>query len=171
MCAPLLPVLAIASAAVTAVGSVASGMQASAQGKYAAQVDERNAKLAADQAADAQDRGREEARKVARQYGQLQGQQTAAMGANGIELGFGSARDVAIDTQLLKGEDLNTVYKNTDRETKGYLIESSNYRAQAQADRAKAKAAMTEGIFGGVSSLLSGASQFGKLQTKYGAAK
>lgn len=171
MCAPLIPMLAVASAVVGAAGSIMQGQAAGAQAKYSAQVNEQNAKLAAEQANDATIRGQEEAKKVARQYGQLGGQQRAAMGANGIDLGFGSALDVQRDTQLLKDEDLNTVYKNADRERKGYFIESANYRAEAEANRMQGKAAKTASFFEAGSTLLGGFSQFGKLNTKYGSTK
>jgi hypothetical protein len=157
MCPPV--ALAIASAAVAATGAVFSGISQAQQYRYQAQVADQNAKLAADQARDSIETTNTEALRARRAQAQTEGQQTAAMAANGVDLSFGSAADVVSDTKMLGNEDVAQIYKGGNERTRGYDINAWNYRSQAAGARAKAKGAMVQGILGGLSSALGAASQ------------
>lgn len=163
MCGPAAPFLAAGAAVLSAAGTIQGGLAAKAQGKYQAAVATQNASLANAQARDAMDRGRIEQVRLYRQQSQLQGRQQAAFAANGIDAGFGSALDVAEDTAMIGQEDALTLNKNTLRETKGYEISAGNYKSEAYAAKAKGKAAFTNSLFSAGSTLLGGASQFGKM--------
>ena len=145
MCAPLLPALAIASAVVTAGGQIYSGINQSKSATYQAQ---NYQKLSA-----------------------LKGQQQAAMSANGIDTNFGTALNAQEDVSAIGAQDTGTIYQNTARESKGYLVSAANYIDQAAADRANASSALVGTAFGVAGTALGGATQYGKLKAGVGATK
>lgn len=161
MCDPITG-LAIAGTVAAAAGTAYGGLAANAQGKYEAKVADQNARLAAEQSRDAKERGMLDAQKLDREYSQAQGQQRAAMAANGIDVGFGSAEAVQQDTAMMRGEDRGAHDRNVYNEMRGLDINASNYRSQSQAARMKGKNAMVGSFISASGSLLSGASQFGK---------
>jgi hypothetical protein len=175
MCLPALPAIAIAatvaSSAVSAMGSLAAGAQAKAYGDYQANVERQNEKLTADQIKDARDSGRFEELVLGRKQAQLKGTQNASMGANGVDLGFGSPLQVQRDTAMISAEDTGNLYLNQGREEKGYLIDMANHRAEAQAAKMRGSAARTASYFQAGSDILSGVSQFASMSQKFGAAK
>lgn len=169
MCGPaVIPIAAAAASVVSAAGSIYGGLAANAQGKYESAVANQNARLANDQAADAIDRGRLQQRQLYRKVGDLKGQQAAAMAANGIDLGFGSALDVQRDTAMMGAEDAESLNSNIAAAVKGYEINAANYRSEGQAARMKGRNALVGSAFQAAGTLLSGASQFGQLRAKYG---
>lgn len=159
MCLPLVPALAVASAAISSVGAVMGGIGQAQQARYAASVEDQNAHLANQQAQDSILNTNLEAQRRRREQAQTAGEQQAAMAANGVDTNFGSAVDLQKDTAAIGAEDVGQIYKAGDQRTKGYEINAYNYRSQAASDRAKASGAMMSGIFGGLSSALGGASQ------------
>lgn len=161
MCDPVSISLAAATA-VTAAGQGYSAMQQAAMGRYQSKVNEQNARLSSEQARDAQERTKLEARQLYRKIGATSGQQTAAMAANGIDLSFGSAVDVQRDTAMQGAEDVAQLYKSGYEEARGLEINASNYRSQAAADRANAHASIVSGVFGVGSTILGGATQYAK---------
>lgn len=158
----------VASAVVGAGGALYAGKAAQQQGAYEAKIADRNAHLADQQAQDANERGFKEARDYQRKVAQIKGQQQAAQAANGIDTDFGSALQTQEDTAMIAAEDARTIYGNTENEVKGFEINAFNYQAQGRAAKAKGNAAMTAGIFGAASSLLGGATQFGKIKAGQG---
>lgn len=167
MCLPLIPALTIASAAVSAGGQIMGGIAAKQQGHYEQAIANQNSTLAEGQARDSIDNTKLEAQRRYREGAQLQGQQTAAMAANGIDLSFGSAGQTAQDTAMITGEDVGQIYKAGNERTKGFEINAFNYRAQGQAARAKGNAAMTSAIFGAAGTALGAASQVSKFKAGY----
>ena len=161
MCLPA-AALMIASTAISAAGSVVSGIGASQQANYSAQVNDQNAKLANEQAKDSLANTNLEAQRRYRQQAQTQGRQQAAMAANGVDLNFGSPVNVQQDSAMIGGEDIGQIYKSGFQQTRGHDIQAWNYASQAAADRARAKGAMLQGVMGGLSSVLGGASQLNK---------
>jgi hypothetical protein len=158
--------LAIAATAVTAGGQILNGVGQSQQLRYQARTDETNARMAEGQAKDSIENTNLEARQYLRQKSQLQGQQTAAMAANGVDLSFGSAADVQRDTNMIASEDLYQLYKGGNERTKGFEINAFNYRSRAAGERSQAKNAMTQAIFGAVGTALGGASQVANMKGK-----
>lgn len=163
MCAPP-AFLALGAAVITAAGTAYGGLAANAQGKYQAKIAERNADLVSEQSRDALERGQVDLQRHYRRASQLQGAQRAAMAANGVDLGYGSALDVQQDTAMLTSEDAGQIHKNTFNELRGFDISAANERASGRAARAKGRSAMIGSFMSAGGTLLSGASQFGKMQ-------
>ena len=164
MCGP--PALAAAAAGMAAIGQISSGLSSAANYRYQAKVADANVKQTNQQTLDAIQRGTIDRQQLDRKYSDLQGSQQAAMAANGIDLSFGSAGQVASDTRMLRNEDASALYKNQADEIRGHDISASNFRGEAQAKRQQAKGAIVSAAFGAASSLLGGANQFSSLKAK-----
>lgn len=161
MCDPV--TLTIAATAVAAGGQIMKGVGESQQYRYQANIDDQNAQLAAQQANDSNQNTNLEAQRRYRDASKVQGEQTAAMAANGLDLNFGSPVNVQQDSKMIANEDIAQIYKGGFERTRGFDINSWNYQSQAAAGRAKAKGAVMQGIFGAASTALGGASQVGKM--------
>ena len=146
MCLPL----AVAAGAISAAGALTSGVQGMMAANYEGEVARRNAALEVERARDSTERGRWERRAFFRDIGQLKGQQTASMAANGIDVGFGSAERTAQDTAMLADEDARTLYSN---------INASNFMAERAAARQRKWAIGTKAVFDAGSSLMGGLQQ------------
>jgi hypothetical protein len=163
MCGPALPIMAIAGAVLSAGGQVYSGMAAQAQGKYEQQVADQNAAMERKASTDASNRGLVDQRNQYRKIAQEIGAQRAAQAASGLDTGFGSAVGMTNDTAKIGYEDVATIAENTRREQQGFDINAANYTMQGRAARARGNAAMVSGVIGAAGSLLSSASQIGKI--------
>lgn len=161
MCEPV--TLSLIATGVAAAGTMVGGLMKASQERYAGAVADQNARLAASQSNDAQLRGQLEEKKSYQRTSQLLGQQRAALAANGVEVDFGSAADVQGDTKMLGREEASTIRTNTEREMRGYDIESTNYTAQGKADRAAATGTIVSSLFNTAGTILGGVSQANKL--------
>lgn len=169
MCIPA-GALILAGTAVSALGTAAGTMASMQQASYQARVAERNAQMESEAARDAYDRGTLERQRYQRQVSQQMGAQRAALAANGVDVGYGSAAAVQGDAAMIAAEDIATINKNTEREARGFDISAFNARTQAAAARQARSGALVQGIFGIGSTLLGGAQQYRKYQAgqKYG---
>lgn len=165
MCIALTPLM-IAATAVSTIGSVVGAIGQAKQANYAASIADRNAKIAAGQAADSVQNTNLEAHRRARLLAQTQGDQQAALAANGVDINFGTSLDLQRDTAMIGAEDLGQIYKAGNERTRGFDTQSGNYRAEASAQRAKASGAIVNGLFDAVGTALGGASQIAKLNAK-----
>lgn len=102
------------------------------QGQYQSQIYDSNARMANLQAEDAINRGNKEANNVKRQTRVLIGSQRAAMAAQGIDLGVGSALDIQEETAALGAEDALTIKNNAWREAWGYKAQANDYSSKSQ---------------------------------------
>jgi hypothetical protein len=170
MCPPAaaIPALMLAGTAVTAAGALYGGLAVNAQARTAAKVAGMNERAEADRVRDTLERGALEHRQLDRQYGQIGGQQRAAMAANGTDLSYGSADLTQQDTSMLHMEDKQALTRNTYLEVRGLDMGMANYRAQRSAAKAQGRSALIGSIFSTGGSLLSGASQYGEWRAKYG---
>jgi hypothetical protein len=166
MCVPL----AVAAAAVSAAGSLASGVQGMMSATYESRLAKRNAAMEDGRAHDSIERGQDEARAFYRQVGQLKGQQAASMAANGVDLGFGSPLALQQDTAALAQEDAGNLYRNVNERTRGFDINAANYRAAAAAARARGRAALVNSIFEAGSSMMGGFQQQSAVRARLGLA-
>lgn len=175
MCVAVLPAIAlVATAAATAVGAVGqiqAGKAARAQGEYENRIAQVNAKLATNQAKDAQERGKDEAVKLQRQQALLKGRQIAAQAASGVDVSFGTPVDVQADTAMIGAEDLGAHYKNIFNEMRGYDINAANYKSQGKAAQMRGKAAQKQSLFAAGGTILSGVTQMAGIAEKFGKAK
>lgn len=161
MCVPQ-AALIVAATAVSAAGQAMGAAQSAATYRYQAKIADRNAQLTAEQAHEAQLNNQVEAARLYRKAGQTEGAQTAAMAANGVDLGFGSAADMARDTAMFAAEDAGQLYRQGYNEQRGYDIKASNDRAEAQGARQAASGAITKGIFDVAGTILGGATSYAK---------
>lgn len=168
MCAP--PVLAAVAAGVAATGQIVGGLSEAGNLRYQAKVSAQNAALENQRAIDTIQRGAIERQQLDRKYGDLQGQQQAAMAANGLDLGVGSAAQVSRDTAMLRNEDASSLYSNQYNELRGHDISAANYTADARAKRQAATGAIVSGAFGAATTALGGAQQYKRLKVSARAA-
>lgn len=167
MCLPL-AVLPIVAAGVSAAGTIMGGLQANAMGKYQQKVSEQNADIAIEAARDSIERGKEENLALGRKVGAVKGQQAAAAAANGIDVGYGSAAQMADDTAMLAREDQQALFRNTKERTRGFTIQAHNFITEGKAARYRGKQQMIGSFFDAGSSLISGFSQAGAMKAKLG---
>jgi hypothetical protein len=170
MCLPVAaaPILAVAAGVMQGAGQLYQGAAAKSQSKYDAQVAKQNAGLEIEAAHQSVQQGQDESRDFWRDVSATKGQQVAAMAANGIDVGYGSAARAQDDTSQVARERASTLYRNIGERTRGHYINAQNYVQEAKAAKSRGQAAMTEGIFGAASSILGAASQYGKMKAKIG---
>jgi hypothetical protein len=90
-------------------------------------------------------------------YGKLKGSQRAALAANGVDLGVGSAAEVQASSDLVYEIDRNQIESNAIRSAWGYRTQGMNYTNQAQANRTSADSISPS--VASTTALISGASQ------------
>src|SRR3546814_3882934 len=88
-----------------------------------ARVNQREANASA---IDALDRANQEQVRHGRKVSATIGAQRAAMAANGIDPGFGSAEDLIYDTRMIGQEDSLAIVENRQREVRSYAILGAN---------------------------------------------
>ena len=96
-------------------------------------INENNAKIAQMGYESAMRAGESEIQKISMNAGAVKSKQKAAMAANGIKLGVGSAADVTASTEVMKKLDMNTAHQNALATAFGYSVRQSNYEGQAKA--------------------------------------
>lgn len=153
MCSPALGFMGLQAAGVgmstaSAIGSASA--QRDALG-YQAGIADINAKLAEASAQQELARGRSEERQLQLQAENMKGSQRAAMAANGIVLGEGTAKNIVESTDYMAEQDMATIRANAARAAFGYRTQGMNYQAQAAGQRAQAA---------GISPFMQGASTF-----------
>jgi hypothetical protein len=159
MCDPATITIAttLMSAGLGAAGQIQQGKAAKAASNQQANVADMNAKISSARARDAIDRGQQEEQEKRREVAQFQGRQQAAMAANGVDIGYGSALDTLVDTATFGELDALTVRSNAAREAYGHDVDSANKTADAQLSRMEGKGAKKAGYLAAGSTLLSAA--------------
>lgn len=99
-----------------------------------------NAKLSELSAQSTLQAGEKEVGRLTLRAGALKGSQKAAMAANGIDIGVGSAAETLASTDILKEIDKNQITANAVRNAWGLRTQASNYRNEALVKRASASA-------------------------------
>lgn len=156
------------AAVVTAGSQVYGGMAANAQGQYAAQIANQNAKLEERNRVDAISRGETEQLRHYRKLSQAIGQARVKNAAAGLDTGFGSAADMETDLALIGYEDSATISENTIKEVMGYDIAAINQRNEAKASKMRGSAAQTGAFIGAAGTILSSATQIGSMNSAKG---
>jgi hypothetical protein len=163
--AALRPLL-IASTVISTAGAGLQALQANKQAKYQARIADRNASLENEAARQEIDNSRTAATAHWRNVAALKGRQRVAAAANGVSLDFGSAVDVAGDTDMLAREDASRLYRQGAEKVRSFEINASNYRGGARSARQGASNALMSGAFNMASTALSGATQYSKMTAK-----
>ena len=155
----LMSMLTIGSTLMGGLGAIQQGQASAASARYNARVADMNARMADRAAKDALERGKLEEQKQRQKTAQLMGQQTAAMAANGVDIGFGSPLDLLVDTATLGELDALTIRSNAYREERDIRQQGANYRGQAGMYRSQASSASTGGFLGAMGTVLGGGSR------------
>jgi len=162
--APLLIGLGIAGLGLQTYGTIQAGRAQTAAGEASKRIGEAqaglaemNAQIADLQAEDARSRGHLDAQRYRQQVRTLLGEQRAAIGASGIDVGTGTAVDVQVDTEMLGELDARTILLNADREAWGYDVEATDLRARAEILRQEGANAAEIGRANARASYISGA--------------
>src|SRR5207342_1423782 len=100
---------------------------ASAQGRRDSDMAKRNSQLEVEGYQEDRLAAQDQRRDFWRKVGATKGQQIAAMAANGIDVGYGTAERIQQDTQDLSNEDAQNLYKNQQQQQRGRLINAGNY--------------------------------------------
>lgn len=148
--------LTIGSTLIGGAAQIQAGNAQAAASRYNAQVSEMNATLADRAAKDALERGKVEEQKQRMEVAALQGRQRAAIGANGVDMSFGSPLDTLVDTAVMGELDALTIRRNAAREARDYEVQGVNYRADATLSRMNAKASQTGGFLAAAGTVLGG---------------
>jgi len=127
------------SAGVGALGAYQSSAAAKAGAQYQSAVAASNAKVEEWKAQDAEDRATVEAQNLGRKIASVRGQQKAAMGANGVDLGFGSAQATLDQTDFYGLEDQKTVADNGNKEAWAARTRASNFKTESAWASSRAK--------------------------------
>lgn len=160
MCNP-----AVASLAITAIGTGVRAGAESQNASFQAAVQRRNASQDALLAQDALARGDEKAQDETQRLGQFMATQRAAAGASGLRGNTGSAGDVEADTARIGQIDVNRIRQNAFREAWGLKVHSQEAETQAKLDEQSGEAASMSTILGGAASAYGGfAQQFPYIQ-------
>lgn len=95
-----------------------------AESEFRSQQQETNSRLGEIQAKDVEARGLKESEETLRKAKTLIGRQRAALAAQGIEIGTGSALDIQLETAEFGALDALTIKNNAFREATGHRIEA-----------------------------------------------
>jgi hypothetical protein len=125
------PALQTATGVLGAFGAYRSSQGAKDAYGAQAQVAENNAQIAQWQADDALARGAKAATATRVKTLQLEGDQRAALAANGVDLTVGSAADILRDSDYFGKIDANTVTDNAAREAWGHRMQGANFKGDA----------------------------------------
>lgn len=167
MCVDPVTMLTIGSTVVGAVGSVTQGIAAQKAANYNAKIAEMNAELSQRQAKDAIERGQKEEQRKRMEVAQIRGQQKVAMAANGVDLGYGSPLDIAIDTAVMGELDALTIRSNANREAYDFEVQAVNQRAGANLARMEGKSQAMGSYLGAAGTVLGGAAKSYESYLKY----
>lgn len=159
-----------AGAGYSAMGSyfASKAQKAALQGEAA--IDEINAGLADLSAKSATLAGQKREQASRLQTASVKGSQRAALAANGVDLGEGSARNILTSTDVVGEIDANTIAAEAVSQAWGYKVQATSLRNDALLKNASAKGISP--LASAATSLLGSASQIATnayLMQKYGA--
>jgi hypothetical protein len=138
-----------------AIGSYYSAQSKASSLSFAADMANLNSQMAEKQAQHALYQGNRQSGQLSMKYGQTKSSQRAAMAANGVDLGTGSASEVLASTDISKEIDMNAINENAVRSAWGFRTQSVNYNNEALIGRATAGSISPFGY--GMTSMLGGA--------------
>ena len=126
-------------AASSAIGGYfsAASQKAALQGQAA--IDDTNARISELAAQSAITQGQQQVAAMTLRAAQLKSKQRAALAANGVDLGEGSAAETLASTDTLKEIDANTVTANAVRNAWGYRTQATNFENDAIMKRTSAR--------------------------------
>jgi hypothetical protein len=156
-----LPVLGIAGAGLSAIGTIAGGLSTAAEARYQSQVAANNATIANQNAAYSAAAGSEQAAASSRKNAAALGRIKAAQGANQIDVNTGSAVDVQKSERETGMLDTLTTENNALLQAYGYRSQATSYTAQSGLESAEAAQAPIGAGIAAAGGLLGNASSIG----------
>lgn len=145
----------VALTVASALGSIWQGYTQKQYADAQAAAAEQNARIATQQGHDAVTIGGVREGGMRRQLRQLIGKQMATAAASGVNVNSGSVTDARLSSIDAMERDIDINEMNAQRAKWGYDVQAVNYMNQASAARAAGSNAMTAGIIGAGTSLLS----------------
>lgn len=139
------------------IGAFSSALAKRAEMQGAADIADLNARLAETAAQSELRRGQDAVGQATARAGQIKGSQRAALAANGVDLGEGSAAEVLTSTDIMKEEEAHGITAQAVASAWGYRTQATNYQNQARSARASAKSISP--LMAGASSLLGSGGQ------------
>lgn len=140
-----------------AISSLAGGNAKAESYKYQSSMAMYNAAIAKQNQKYALDIGEQQAEKAGIAGAAQAGQIKAAQGASGVDVNFGSAKEVQTSQHLVSQMDLNTIRERAAKTAYDFSVQAVNYENQAKGYNKAASNARTEGILGAVSSFIGAA--------------
>lgn len=131
-------IMQVAGKAQGAAGAIGDAHSERMSLNYQAAMDDLNAKQAEFGAQQELSKGNEAIAMTTMRAGMVKGAQRAAIAANGIDLGVGSAAEALTTTDMMKENDINTITGNAIRAAWGHRIEATNHTNAANMKRAGA---------------------------------
>ena len=151
----------IAGAASSLAQGAAEARAAESAGDFSRSQAEENARLQELQADDIEKKGQQEASLFRRKARGLIGKQRAALAAQGIDIGVGTAADVQAETAEIAEQDASQIRINAIRQAFGVRTAAINTRAQGEFDQIAGRAAARNALVtGGLGAVTSGAGAF-----------
>lgn len=141
-----------------AIGSLRGGQANADASMYQAAVARNNQLVAERNAQYALEAGRSAESNQRQKTAQMIGAQRAAMAANGIDIGSGSALNLQSDTGAIGELDALTIRNNAARQAYNYEAQAADFSANSSLMRMKASNDKKAGNIGAFSSLVGGAS-------------
>lgn len=157
--------LTVAATVISAIGTGYSGLAQVEQHKYQAGIARNNATVARNQAADAEERGKQDELKKWREVTAMKSAQMASFAANGLDTTFGTPLDVVTDTAVFGGQDAWQIRENAAREATGFMISAQNYDQEALAQKRAGRNALVSTALDVTGTVIGGASQVMGMQT------
>lgn len=130
--------LQLGGSAASAYGAYTNSRNAKAAYAAQGQIAANNATIAGWQAEDALARGAREAGRQRLKTRQLKGTQRAALAANGVDLGVGSALNILTDTDYFGEIDANTITDNAAKEAWAIRAQAAGFQSEASLLRSRA---------------------------------
>lgn len=103
-----------------------------------ADIAEINARMSENTAQSVLHQGQQQVAQSTLKYGAVKSSQKAALAANGVDIGTGSAAEIQASTDIMKEIDSNTIHANAVRSAWGYRTQASNYQIEALTKRTAA---------------------------------
>ncbi len=152
----------VLAAGVSAYGMMQQGAAAKSAADYQSQVAANNAIIGNQNARYAIQAGNAQAEQSQIKTNQIVGAMMAAQASSGVDVGSGSPLDTRTSQKEIGALDVAQIRNNAARQAYGYQTGAMSNTAQSQLLTVQGQNAATAGEIGGVSSILGGASSFGK---------
>ena len=154
------PVFMAIGAIASAASAVVGGMGAANQAEYQSEIAARNAQIAQQNAAYATQQGQAEQVDAAMKQQQQAGKMKAVQGASGVDVGQGSAADVAGGEAGINAVDQNRIAQGATSKARNFQNQSADLSAESEMYSNSASNALFSSFIGGVSSVAGKWSEF-----------